>query len=111
MAEIRKINNLDELNGFVKEEDGKAHFVKLYADWCFPCKVLTETIKNLTEEETGDVLFAEANVDDEWFDEKAVELKVRGIPVVIAYKDGEEVDRLVGGAPKDVLINFIGKNR
>lgn len=110
MAEIKKINSIEEYNDFVNSPN-TLNILKCFADWCGPCRVLTTTIQGLTQEEVENVLVAEVNVDDEWFEDKAVELKIRGIPVIIAYKDGSEVERLTGAAPKQTLIEFFERNK
>lgn len=110
MAEIKKIESLDEFNEFVKLNDGRLAVVKIGSSWCGPCRVLETAIHGLSQDEVEGVLFAEVNVDDEWFEDKAVELKVRGIPVIIAFKDGVEKDRVQGAIPKNDLIEFIRRN-
>lgn len=109
MANIKEIKNLEEYNEFINNSNS-LNVTKLGAQWCGPCRILEQTLNNLTDEEVKGVLLAEINVDDEWFEDKAVELKIRGIPVIIAFKDGVEVDRIVGAAPKDILLAFINRN-
>ena len=110
MAEVKQINNLEEFLDFTGNSS-TLNVVKLGAGWCGPCRTLESTLKSLTTEETEGVLLGEVDVDGEWFEDKANELKIRGIPVLIAFKDGKEVERLVGNPPKDKLIEFIGRNR
>jgi thioredoxin 1 len=111
MAEIKKIESLNEFNEFVNLNDGRLAVVKIGSSWCGPCRVLEGTLSNLTQEEVEGVMLGEVDVDDEWFEDKSAELKIRGIPVIIAYKDGAEVERLVGAATKDTLIEFFERNK
>lgn len=112
MAEIRKINSLDEFNEFIKEsENGKTSILKIGSSWCGPCRTLEQTIRELTQNDVEGVLIAEVDVDDEWFENYLDELKIRGVPVLIAFKDGEEIDRVSGNMPKTDLIEFIARNR
>ena len=110
MAEIRKIETLDDFNGFITNEE-KLVCVKFGAAWCGPCRTLESTLHGLTNEEVEGVLLGEIDIEDEWAEDVAAEQKIRGIPVMIAYKDGKEVERLVGIAPKDKLIEFFGRNK
>lgn len=110
MAEIREIKSNEEFQEFINAS-GSLNCVKVSANWCGPCRVLAETIKNLTQDEVNGVMLGEIDADDEWFEDKAVELKIRGIPVIIAYKDGSEVERLTGAAPKQTLIEFFERNK
>jgi thioredoxin 1 len=72
----------------------KPALVDFYADWCGPCRMLTPTIEKLAKDYTGKANIAKVNVDK--FGELSGEYKVSGIPCVILFKDGKEVDRIVG---------------
>lgn len=74
--------------------------VDFWAEWCGPCKNLAPIYKELSEE-MEDVHFGKVNVDDHG--EVAQEKSVRGIPTMVLFEDGEEVDRIVGFVPKDQL--------
>lgn len=112
MAEIRKINSLDEFNEFIKEsENGKTSVLKIGSSWCGPCRTLEQTIAGLTDEEVSGVLLGEIDADDEWAEDKIAELKIRGIPVMIAFKGGEEKERVQGGMTKVALTEFIERNK
>jgi len=111
MAEIKKIESLGEFNEFVKLNDGRLAVVKIGSSWCGPCRVLEGIINALTPEEVEGVLLAEIDADDEWFEDKSAELKIRGIPVLLAYKDGVEKDRVQGGQTKTAFLEFISRNK
>lgn len=108
MAAVKKITSIEEFQEFVGDSSS-LHVLKIGANWCGPCRVLEGTLLGLTQEEVEGVSLAEVNADDEWFEDKAVELKVRGIPVLIAFKGGEEVDRLTGNVQKDNIISWFGR--
>ena len=110
MAEIKKIESLEEYNEFIAREN-TLNVVKLGADWCGQCKVLERTIKDLTAESIPDVLLGEVDVDDEWFEDKADELGIRGIPVLLAFKGGVLKDRLVGLVSSTAIIDFCLSNK
>lgn len=112
MAEIRKINNLDEFNEFIKEsENGKTSVLKIGSNWCGPCRTLEQTLKSFNDEEIAGVLLGEVNADEEWFEDIADELKIRGIPVLIAFKDGEEKERVVGAVQRLAIMDLFGRNK
>lgn len=110
MAEIKKINSLEEYDEFVSTPNS-LNVIKIGAVWCGPCRMLERTIRELTPNEVEGVLLAEVDADEEWFEDKAVEMSIRGIPVLIAYKGGEEKERLVGAIQKPGLLDFFGRNK
>ena len=110
MAEIKKINSLEEYDEFVNAPD-TLNIVKVGAEWCGPCRTIEQTIAGLTDEEVSGVLLGEIDADDEWAEDKIAELKIRGIPVMLAFKGGEEKERVQGGMTKVALIEFIERNK
>ena len=72
----------------------KPALVDFYADWCGPCRMLAPTMEKLAEKSDDKYIVAKVNVDK--LDELSGKYKVRGIPCVILFKDGKEVDRIVG---------------
>lgn len=105
MATIREINSIEEHNRF-KEIKG-IKILKFSALWCGPCRVLTDTIKNIDTEKVNDVIFAEINIENEEFDNICAELSIRGIPVLAYYKDGELKDKTTGLQSEDAIISKI----
>ena len=110
MAEIKKINSLEEYDEFVNAP-GTLNIVKVGAEWCGQCRTIEQTIAGLTPEEVSGVLLGEIDADDEWAEDKIDELKIRGIPVMIAFKGGEEKERVQGGMTKVALMEFIERNK
>ena len=110
MAEIKKINSLEEYDEFVNAPD-TLNIVKVGAEWCGPCRTLEQNIASLTPDEVSGVLLGEIDADDEWAEDKLVELNIRGIPVMIAFKGGKEKERVQGGMTKVALTEFIERNK
>jgi len=106
MANIRNVSTVEEYNELTKTE-GKVIVMKFYANWCGPCRVLTDTIKNIDVEKVDDVIFAEVNIENEEFDNICAELGIRGIPVLAYYKDGELKDKTTGLQSADAIISKI----
>ena len=96
MVTIKNLKTYDDFHEFINEADGKLRIAKLSAPWCGPCRVLSETIKGLDREKIGDTLFAEIDIDTDETEQIGVECNVRGVPVLLYYKDGTELKRTVG---------------
>ena len=106
MANIRKINNVNEYNEVINTE-GKIVIAKFFAFCCGPCRVLTDTIKNIETDKVEDVIFAEVDIENEEFDNLCAELGIRGIPVLAYYKDGELKDKTTGLQSADAIISKV----
>lgn len=74
--------------------------VDFWAEWCHPCKMLEPHLKRLVEENDG-VVLGKLNTDEH--PEIAARFGVMSIPTVIFFKNGQEVNRLIGAVPYHVL--------
>ena len=72
--------------------------VDMWAPWCGPCRMLAPAIEQLASELAGRVKVAKLNVDEN--QQTAGRFKISGIPAMLIFKGGREVDRIVGLAPK-----------
>ncbi|EDO25396.1 predicted protein, partial [Nematostella vectensis] len=75
---------------------------------CGPCKMLLPIIDELASELEG-VSTLKLDVDDD--KDFAKSLGVQQIPTVIIFKDGKEVDRFSGFKPKELIKEFVEKNK
>ena len=81
---MAKIINSNEFNNTV--ESGVV-VVDFFATWCGPCKMLAPVFEELSEELT----------------DLAQKFRIVSVPTMKIFKNGEEVDTLMGFMPKDVL--------
>ena len=72
----------------------KPVLVDFFATWCGPCIKLGPIVEELAEKYAGQVTIGKLNIDDN--DEIATENRVRNIPTVLFFKDGELKERSVG---------------
>ena len=88
---------------FKKEvlESKEPVLVDFYADWCGPCKLLAPIMEEIGK---NNKVF-KVNVDDE--EELAAEYGIMSIPCVIAFKDGEELDRSIGLKSQEEIERLI----
>jgi thioredoxin 1 len=90
------------------QQEGRLVVVDFYADWCGPCKQLAPMLDKLAVE-YGDRV-AVGKVDFDASAELANRLGVEGIPDVRFYRDGEQVDKIIGLPPETELRSRIEKN-
>lgn len=82
--------------------------VDFYADWCGPCRMMTPIIDELSQEMTGQVgIF---KFDIEAYKDVPTQFQITSIPTLIIFKDGQEVERIVGLKDKDSLKKLLSKH-
>jgi len=84
-----------------------AVLVDFWAEWCGPCKALGPVLDGLAAEYENKIKVVKVNVDES--PNSPQTYKVRGIPTMIFFRDGEMVDQLVGNQPRDAIKGIIDK--
>ena len=74
--------------------------VDFYANWCNPCKMLGESIEELVCEHT-EMMVAKVNVEES--PEVFEKYKEKSIPLLVMYKNGRIVKKIVGFIPKGMV--------
>ena len=82
--------------------------VDFWAGWCGPCRALAPTIEEIAAEYAEKVFVGKLDVDEN--PNKAECFQVFSIPTMILFKNGCEVDRIVGLCPKKNIEASIQKN-
>ena len=75
--------------------------VDFWAPWCGPCRMIAPIVEDLAAKYEGRAVIAKINTDENV--DVATNLGIMGIPTVILFQNGEEVDRVVGFAPGHTL--------
>ena len=69
-----------------------------WAEWCGPCRMMAPVLDELAAELAGKVRVAKLNVDEN--PDTPSRFGVHSIPTLLVFKEGREVDRIVGFRPK-----------
>jgi len=101
-----QIASVEEFEQYVLKAD-KPVLVDFYADWCGPCRQLAPTIEKLAEEYEGRAVVSKVNVDR--LPELAGRYGIQGIPAVVLFKDGKEVQRFVGVQSQNSYASALDK--
>ena len=82
--------------------------VDMWAPWCAPCRMLGPTVEKLAEQYDGKAVIGKLNTDEN--QQLAMQLGIMGIPCVIFFKDGREIDRKVGLMPAQAYTAVLDAN-
>jgi thioredoxin 1 len=68
--------------------------VDFYADWCGPCKRMEPLLEKISQQFEGKVKVVKLNSDEN--QPLSLKYQVRGLPTLILFRAGQEVDRKLG---------------
>jgi thioredoxin 1 len=89
-----------EFHKVIEDKKTPLVIVDFFAEWCMPCVMMGPVFKTLAEKYPT-VKFCKINVDDAPV--VSNEYEISSIPCIVFFKDGDEVDRVVGGVSEDIL--------
>jgi thioredoxin len=85
----------------------KPVLVDFWAEWCAPCRMLAPTVNAVAEHYGDTATVVKLNVDDN--PSTAQRYGIKGIPTLILFRDGKEVERVVGATSKESIMKMIEK--
>jgi len=107
------------MDGHVGEMDQNLHdkatkmdnvpiIVDYWAPWCGPCRTMAPEFAKAAH--TLRLACRFAKIDTEQFPGVSQRLQIRGIPLLILYKQGREIGRLSGARPASDIEGFVNQH-
>ena len=81
--------------------------VDFWADWCAPCHAIAPALEELADEYDGKVKFVKIDIEEN-FDTMS-EHGIRGLPTLLIFKGGEQVDQVTGAVAKAQVMETLEK--
>ena len=94
----------DQFEAEVIKSD-KLVIVDFWAPWCGPCRAMASVLSELAKDRSESLKVVKVNVDEQQMN--AAKLGIMTIPTLILFKNGEPVDRMMGGYPKRSIVDRV----
>lgn len=75
--------------------------IDCWAPWCGPCRMVAPIIEELARDYAGKAVFGKLNVDEN--PQTSGRFGIMSIPTLLVMRNGSEIDRIVGAAPRSVI--------
>ena len=99
-----EIVNKDNFNEMVLGSSTPV-LVDFFANWCGHCQKLLPLLDEVAVAMDGKINVVKVNVDENR--DLSQKYEIKGLPTMILFKDGSELDRLIGFMPKDKIIDKV----
>ena len=79
--------------------------IDFWAQWCAPCNMVAPVVEEIAKDYEGKLKVGKLNVDEA--QKVASQYGIMSIPTLMIFKNGKEVEQMVGAAPKEFIVEKI----
>lgn len=103
MGEIQQITDSDFDDTVINSKTPV--LVDFWAPWCSPCRAISPVLEEIAGEWADKLTLVKVNVDDN--QATAQRFDILSIPTLLLFKGGEVKKKIIGGLPKERLLEEI----
>lgn len=99
MAKIKEVTDATFQSEVL--ESGHPVLIDFWAPWCGPCRMVAPVLEAISQKMDGQIKFVKLNTDENPL--TAQNYRIMAIPTLLIFKNGQEIDRIVGFKPQSQL--------
>jgi thioredoxin len=101
MATKKQFNSFEEM---LANSDVPV-LVDFYADWCGPCKIMSQILEQVNAQLQGRMQVAK--IDTEKYPQLATQYQISALPTLVLFKQGQPVDKIEGVMQAPDLVRHL----
>ena len=82
--------------------------VDFWAEWCQPCKMIAPHLEKIATDQEGKLKVAKVNIDEN--PQLQSQFRIRSIPTLLLFKDGQPVESLIGFMGEKQILAKVEKH-
>ena len=98
----------DTFESEINKGEGGPILVDFWATWCGPCRMVAPILEEIATEMNGKARIGKLDIDQN--PGTASQYGVMSIPTLLLFKNGQQVDKIIGAASKTQITEMIDRH-